>query len=304
MVSFTELCNADLVVHTVAKHGASIGLKLLRTGALAHGSFSAEHLCNVAQAAVRPTAKGPSQTEEAIESSWAELKLLGMPQDSADEVLAQLLPLARAASLLPVAASRNFLATSALLVEQGGDLHHVEVRRGRRRGLVDMAARAACLDGDWRLVLWLLGSGAKTEAPKGLLYLCLRQGKVALARELVRLGVRPDTNGLASLLCDVRTHGATEAAAFLIEELGVSANAQTMCNGSWPKRVACQPSWTPPLASAQCPSVAANHGGLVRKSAAEALGLLLPKGAGKEVEPPMCRAGCNRYLRPGWITCR
>jgi len=230
MVSFTELCSVHLVVHTVAEHGASIGLKLLRTGAFARGSFSAEHLCNVAQAAVRPT-KGPSQTEEATESSWAELKLLGMPQDCADEVLAQLLPRACAASLLPVAASRNFLATSALLVEQGGNPHHVEVRRGRRRGLVDIAARAACLDGDWRLVLWLLGSGVKTETPEGLLYLCLKQGKVALARELVQLGVRPDTNGLATLLCDVCTHGATQAAAFLIEELGVSAKAQTMRNG-------------------------------------------------------------------------
>lgn len=276
MVSFRELCNADLVVHTVAKHGASIGLKLLRTGALAHSSFSAEHLCNVALAAVRPITNRPSQTE-AIKSSWAELKLLQMPQDCADEVLAQFLPLACAASLLPVAASRNFLASVALLVEQGGDLHHVEVRRGRRRGLVDIAARAACSDGDWRLVIWLLGSGAKTEAPEGLLYLCLRQGKVALARELVRLGVRPDANGLASLLSDC-SHGATEAAAFLIEELGVSANAQTMRNGSWQKRVTCQPSWTPPLASEKrqrSPPVAP----------AEALGLLLPRGTGKEASP-------------------
>mmetsp|Transcript_90143 Transcript_90143/g.179322 ORF Transcript_90143/g.179322 Transcript_90143/m.179322 type:complete len:500 (+) Transcript_90143:83-1582(+) len=230
MVSFTDLCSVDLVVHIVAEHGASIGLKLLRTGALTRGSFSAEHLCNMAQAAARPT-KGPFQMEQAAQSSWAELRLLGMPQDCADEVLAQLLPWTCAASLLPVAASRNFFSTSALLVERGGDLHHVEVRHGRRRGLVDIAARAACLDGDWRLVLWLLGSGAKAETPQGLLYLSLRHGKVALARELVRLGVRSDTSGLDSLLCDVCMHGATEAAAFLIEELGVSVNAQTTRNG-------------------------------------------------------------------------
>lgn len=476
MVNFTELCSVDLVVHSVAEYGASVGLKLLRTGVLARGSFSAELLCNVAQAAARPN-NGP-QMQEATESSWAELKLLGMQQDCADEVLAKLLPRTSAVSLLPVAASRNFLATSALLLEQGGNLHHVEVRRGRKRGLVDIAARAASLDGDWRLVLWLLGSGAKTEAAQGLLYLSLRQSSVALARELVRLGVRPDTDGLASLLCDVCTHGSTEAAAFLIEELGVSGNAQTMrgdsCTdcalayGCWetaewlvakkggvpnkldaaighlfhaagdptavrvfralhasgclslrdvleassqrgdirlcrdlltgtrvpgateqaalplscsradapvahmaPRRTApvvrCRvppaegvaPGMSPrpwagapcgqqqqqrlrqqqrhpqrqtprrhqqqdrkhagcqrvgssmphprqlqkgcSKASAWCPPVATNRGGLAQKSATEALGLLLPEGAGQKVEQPACYA---RYGRPGWLTCR
>lgn len=229
MVTLTQLCNVDLVVHTVAEHGASIGLKLLRTGALIHSSFSAEHLCNVAQAAARPTEES-SQTGVAKESSSAEMKLLAMQQDCADEVLARLLPHTCASSLLPVAASRNFLTTSALLIERGGSLQHVEVRRGCRRGLVDIAARAACLDGDWRLVIWLLGSGATTQAPKGLLYLALKQGRVALARDLVRLGVRPGTKELAGLLFDVCTHGATEAVAFLIEELGVSGNVRSTHN--------------------------------------------------------------------------
>ena len=111
------------------------------------------------------------------------------------------------------------------------DLHAVEVRRGRRRGVVDMAAHRATLDGDWRLVLELLRRGARPEAPQGVLFSPLRRSDVDLARELMRLGAVPDQGGLASMLCDVCSHGTTAAAAFLIDECHLDVNTRNERDG-------------------------------------------------------------------------
>mmetsp|Transcript_80865 Transcript_80865/g.251080 ORF Transcript_80865/g.251080 Transcript_80865/m.251080 type:complete len:329 (-) Transcript_80865:279-1265(-) len=94
-----------------------------------------------------------------------------------------------------------------------------------------MAARAAALDGDWRLVLKLLRLGARPEAPQGVLLTPLRRDDVALARKLLGLGVMPDAGGLASLLCDACSHGATQSAALLVDELGVAANVRNERDG-------------------------------------------------------------------------
>uniref|UniRef100_A0A7S4Q379 Uncharacterized protein n=1 Tax=Alexandrium monilatum TaxID=311494 RepID=A0A7S4Q379_9DINO len=227
MVGLATVCGVDLIARHLIEYGASVGFKLLRAGALS--GFSSQEIYDTAIVGVRSTV--PPVPSQASGLSWAEAKMLTLERDSADEVLVRLLPGANPDVLLSAAAARNFGTTCALLAERGADIHFVEVRRGRRRGLVDMAARAAGLDGDWRLVAWLLRCGARPEAPTGVIFSPLRRGEISLARQLVQLGVRPCKSGLVSLLCDVCAHGATEAAAMLIDELDVPVNALNARDG-------------------------------------------------------------------------
>mmetsp|Transcript_1920 Transcript_1920/g.4232 ORF Transcript_1920/g.4232 Transcript_1920/m.4232 type:complete len:450 (+) Transcript_1920:46-1395(+) len=229
MVCLVDVCGVDLIVRHFVDCGASVGLKLLRAKAL---NGPAEDI-TTASCAFRSAVASCTHHSAAHGDSacWAEQQLLGLERDSPDEVLVRLLPMASATKLLGVAVARNFPVTSALLVERGADVHIIEVRRGRRRSLVDMAARAAGLDGDWRLVRWLLRNGARPEAPQSVIFTPLRLGDIALARELVHLGVQCSKSGWVSLLCDVCSHGATEAAEMLIDELGVPVNAQNECDG-------------------------------------------------------------------------
>ncbi|CAE8591392.1 unnamed protein product, partial [Polarella glacialis] len=145
--------------------------------------------------------------------------------DNPDEVWASLLPLASPTSLISAAASRNFSATCSLLIDQKADLAHVDVQRGRRWGLVDLAARAANLDGDWRLVTQLLSRGCQAESPEAVLHLPLRRGDVALGRHLLDLGINVNAETLVRVLCDICAHGVTKSAALLIDTLQVPVNS-------------------------------------------------------------------------------
>lgn len=215
MVHLADVCGMDCVALGLFQCSASVGLKLLRAGVLP--GHRAEQICALAAAGAVPPAEPPApEGMDAVELLPA--------QDAADEVLVRLLPWAAPTRLLCAAATRNLFATSMMLVERNADLHHVEARHGRRRGLVDLAARAASIDGDWRLVLWLLEAGARPESPQAVLLAPLRRGNVSLARQLLGAGASVDDTGLASLLCDVCASGSTSAAAFLIDELHASVD--------------------------------------------------------------------------------
>jgi len=149
-----------------------------------------------------------------------------LQSDCADELLVSgLLHTSDPTSLLCITAARNFLVASALLLESGADLHHTEVRRCRRRGIVDIASHAAGLDDDWRLVLFLLAQGAVPVSPQGVLFTPLRQGNVELSRKLLNANVKCDKDCLSSLLCDMCSHGQLPSIALLVDEVGVPVNA-------------------------------------------------------------------------------
>jgi len=62
-------------------------------------------------------------------------------------------------------------------------------------------------------------------APQGVLFTPLRQNQIELAREFVALGVDVGEEGLAGVLCDTTSHGATGAALLLMDEMKVPIGA-------------------------------------------------------------------------------
>lgn len=213
MVHVVDVCAVDLIATYLFRYGASVGLKLLRAGAL-HGVTAADIYAAAAASA------DPLSSQEDMRQHIAT-----MEGDHADSIVALIPPVVDMGPLLRASAARNFHSTCLLLLDRGADLHQLEERRGRRRGLVDIAAHAAGLDEDWRLVISLLRRGAKPEAPQGVLFSPLRRNDVGLARKLLRVGVVVDRGGLAGLLCDVCAHGATSSAALLLDEVGVPVDA-------------------------------------------------------------------------------
>lgn len=218
MTSLTDVLAVNLVSGHIFQFSATVGLQLLRARALP-SDVSANDVYDLA-ARVETRLSASAGSEEVAKM------MKNVQYDCADELLASgLLPILDPTTLLCISASRNFLATSRLLLERKADLHHVEVRRCRRRNIVDIAAHAASLDDDWRLVLSLLDGGAAPLWPHGVLFTPLRQGNVAMARRLLSSNVQCDAEGFRSLLCDMCSHGQLPAIALLLDEIGVPVNA-------------------------------------------------------------------------------
>lgn len=217
MVKLAEVCADDLIAFHIIQFSPSVGVKLLRAKVISQ-SFTVERICTL----VAASSKAPKELDDKISTKeW----LLTLQSDCADELLASgLLFKSDLTSLLCITAARNFMVASALLIERGANVHHIEVRRCRRRGLVDIAAHAAGLDDDWRLVLLLLTQGAAPVSPQGVLFTPLRQGKIELVRKLLNTNLKCDYECLSSLLCDMCSHGQLQSIALLLGECGVPVN--------------------------------------------------------------------------------
>jgi hypothetical protein len=218
MVNLSDVCADNLVAYHIFQFSASVGLKLLRAKVISD-SFTPQKICSLVALSAKAQIKAADL--ESIRK-W----LYTVPNDCADELLASgLLHTNDPTSLLFITAARNFPVASALLLEHGADLNHKEERRSRQRGLVDIAANAASLDDDWKLVLFLLGQGASPVSPVGVLFTPLRQGNTALARRLLDAHVTCEADCFTSLLCDMCSHGQLPSVTLLIDEVGVPVNA-------------------------------------------------------------------------------
>lgn len=218
MVKLCDICADDFVAYLIFQFSPSAGIKLLRARLLST-NFTPEKICTLA-AAASSSPKFLADTDAA--RKW----LMTMQKDCTDELLVSGLLVSNCpTSLLCITAARNFLGASALLLERGADLHHTEVRRGRRRGLVDIAAHAGGLDDDWKLVLYLLKKGALPISPQGVLFTPLRQGNIDVARTFLNANVKCDKDGFSALLCDMCSHGQLPSIKLLLDEVGVPVNA-------------------------------------------------------------------------------
>jgi len=218
MAGLIDFLGIGPLFHRLAVCSPSAALKLRRVG---RSCMNSSQILEAARLGAQPSREAPAS------EAGAKLRLLAMDSDSPDEVLVALLPwVSTPTTLIAAAANRNFVQTCSLLYSLGADLGCVEMRRGRRWGLVDLAARAASFDNDWRLVLLLMQLGCRPESPGALLQAPLRRGDVELAKQLLR-SVEIHADSLVQLLCDVCAYGATNSAALLIDDVKVPVNARS-----------------------------------------------------------------------------
>jgi len=229
--TLSDVCNVETVASEILQCGVSIGFKLRRVGVL-HG-IQDDELCAIAghasklqageSEALAQGAVGAASLVSALESDMPDVVLrlaIAMRTGGGENAVGALNDMCWAA------VGRNFFISASMLLERGADVQLVQVRRGRRRGLVDLAARGATNDDDWRLVKKLLCRGAQLFSPQGVLFAPLRRNDLPLVRELLALGVDPGSEGFVTLLCDVCSHNAMGAAALLIDELKVPVDAR------------------------------------------------------------------------------